>query len=111
MKGLNTVPIKDVNNKQQVTATFTVSASGSFLTIQIIYNSKTKHFVQSNMISLIALILHSLQIIGSVLKSVSACLGKLFFPVLKKKEAKKRRTWLPKRTILFNNNGHLQGSR
>ena len=63
------------------------------------------------MISLIALILHSLQIIGSILKSVSACLGKLFFHVLKKKEAKKRRTWLPKRTILFNNNGHLQGSR
>ena len=37
-KGSKTVPINDVNNKQQITVTFTVTVSDSFLPIQFIYN-------------------------------------------------------------------------
>ena len=55
-------------------------------------------FAYPNAISLIALLLHSLQIIGQILKSVSACLRKLFFPVL----SEEKRTWLSKVTALFN---------
>ena len=42
MKGATTVPIKDVDDKHQITATFTVSTSGVFLPIQKIYQGKTK---------------------------------------------------------------------
>ena len=42
LKGLKTVPIKGVDDKRQVTATFTVTASGFFLPIQLIYSGKTK---------------------------------------------------------------------
>ena len=42
LKGSKTVPIKDVDDKRQITATFTVTASGSFLPIQLIYSGKTK---------------------------------------------------------------------
>ena len=42
LKCSKTVPIKGVDDKRQITATFTVTASGSFLSIQLIYSSKTK---------------------------------------------------------------------
>ena len=42
LKRTTTVPIKGVNDKRQITATFTVSASGVFLPIQLIYQGKTK---------------------------------------------------------------------
>ena len=42
LKGTATVPIKGVDDKRQITATFTVSASGVFLPIQLIYQGKTK---------------------------------------------------------------------
>ena len=42
LKGSKTVPIKGVDNKRQITATFIVTASGSILSIQLIYSSKTK---------------------------------------------------------------------
>jgi len=42
LKGSKTVPIKGVDDKRQITATFTVSASGAFLPIQLIYQGKTK---------------------------------------------------------------------
>ena len=45
LKGSTTVPIKGANDKQQINATFTVSAPGSFLPIQPIYNGKTKRFL------------------------------------------------------------------
>ena len=41
-RGSKTVPIKGVDDKRQITATFTVTASGSFLPIQLIYSGKTK---------------------------------------------------------------------
>ena len=40
LKGTTTVPIKCVDDKRQITATFTVSASGVFLPIQLIYQGK-----------------------------------------------------------------------
>ena len=42
LKGSKTVPIKGVDDKRQITVAFTVTASGSFLLIQIIYSAKTK---------------------------------------------------------------------
>ena len=36
LKGSKTVPIKGVDDKQQITATFTVTESGSFLPIQVV---------------------------------------------------------------------------
>ena len=42
LKGPATVPIKGVDDKRQITATFTVSASGVFLSIQLIYQGETK---------------------------------------------------------------------
>ena len=42
LKGSTAVPIKGVDDKRQITATFTVSATGSFLPIQLIYHGKTK---------------------------------------------------------------------
>ena len=41
LKDSKTVPIKCVDDKRQITATFTVTASGSFLPIQLIYSGKT----------------------------------------------------------------------
>ena len=42
LKGTTIVPIKGVDDKRQITATFTVSASGVFLLIQLICQGKTK---------------------------------------------------------------------
>ena len=42
LKGSTTVPIKGVDDKRQITATFTVSATGAFLPIQLIYQGTTK---------------------------------------------------------------------
>ena len=42
MKGAKHVPIKGVDDKRQITATFAVSASGDFLPMQLIYAGKTK---------------------------------------------------------------------
>ena len=41
VKGTTTVPIKGVDDKRQITTTFTVSASGVFLPIKLIYQGKT----------------------------------------------------------------------
>ena len=40
-KGSKNVPIKGVDDKRQITATFAVSSTGSFLPIQLIYTGKT----------------------------------------------------------------------
>ena len=42
MKATKHVPIKGVDDKQQITATFAVSASGDFLPMQLIYAGETK---------------------------------------------------------------------
>ena len=41
-KGAKTVPIKGVHDKRQITATFSISMTGSFLPIQLIYEGKTR---------------------------------------------------------------------
>lgn len=45
-KGSTTVPTKGVDDKRQISATFTVFASSSFLPIQLVYDSKTKRFTK-----------------------------------------------------------------
>ena len=45
LKGSKKVPIKGVDDKRQITATFTITASGSFLPIQLIYSGKTKRSI------------------------------------------------------------------
>ena len=44
-KGSKTVPIKGANDNCQITATFSVTASGSFLPIQLICSGKTKRSI------------------------------------------------------------------
>ena len=39
---MKTVPIKGIDEKRQITATFAISISGEFLSIQVIYEGKTK---------------------------------------------------------------------
>ena len=41
-KGAKTVPIKGVDDKRQITATFSISMTGSFLPIQLNYEGKTQ---------------------------------------------------------------------
>ena len=45
LKGSKKVPIKGVDDKRPMTATFTITASGSFLPIQLIYSGKTKRCI------------------------------------------------------------------
>ena len=45
LKGSTTVPIKGVNDKRQITATYTVATTGSFLSIQFIYHGKTERCI------------------------------------------------------------------
>ena len=59
LKGSTTVLIKGVGDKKQITATFTVSALGSFLPIQLTSIMVKPSVVYPNTISLIALMLHS----------------------------------------------------
>ena len=39
---MKTIPIKGINDKQQITGTFAISMSEEFLPIQVIYEGKTK---------------------------------------------------------------------
>ena len=41
-KGSKNVPIKGVDDKRQITATFAVSSTGNVLPIQLIYTGKTR---------------------------------------------------------------------
>lgn len=42
LKGSKTVPVKGIDDKRQITATFAISLSGEFLPLQVIYEGKTK---------------------------------------------------------------------
>ena len=44
-KGVKNVPVKGVDDKRQISATFVVSLTGKFLPIQLIYKVKTKRFL------------------------------------------------------------------
>ena len=47
-KGSKYVPFKRLDDKRQITATFAVSATGSFLPIQLIYQGKSKDTCQNS---------------------------------------------------------------
>ena len=85
LKGSTPVPITDVNDKWQLTVTFKPFASSSFLPFNSSIMVKPS-IVYPHKISLIALMLHSLQIVGPTLKRVPVCQIKLPFRVLKSKE-------------------------
>ena len=44
-KGAKAVPIKGIDDKKQITATFTVSITGTFLPIQLIYEGETPRYL------------------------------------------------------------------
>ena len=44
-KGAKTVPITGVDDKRQITATFSIGMTGSFLPIQLIYEGKTRRYL------------------------------------------------------------------
>ena len=44
-KGSKNVPIKDLDDKRQITATFVVTTTGPFLPIQLIYQGKSKRYL------------------------------------------------------------------
>ena len=46
LKGTINFPIKGADDKRQIMATFDVSATGTFLPMQLIYTAKTKHVCQ-----------------------------------------------------------------
>ena len=41
-KGAKNIPIKDMDNKRQITVTFAISCTGEFLPIQLIYAGKSE---------------------------------------------------------------------
>ena len=41
-KGAKNVPLKGVDDKRQITAIFSISATGEFLPMQLMYSAKTK---------------------------------------------------------------------
>ena len=45
--GAKTVPIKGIDNKRQITVTFSVSMTGIFLPTQFIYEGKTRRYLPS----------------------------------------------------------------
>ena len=91
LKGSKTVPMKGVDDKRQITATFAITASDSFLSIRPgIWKGFKDLFivvklsvVYPSMISLFDLMLPSLQIIGPIMKNVSDCSRKSSFLTLK----------------------------
>ena len=45
VKGVKTVPIKGIDGKRQITATFSISMSGGLLLIQVIYEGKSTRYL------------------------------------------------------------------
>ena len=71
LKGSKTVPIKGVDDKRQITATFAVTASGLFLPIRLIYVAKP-NVVYLSLIFLNASILSLRQISGAIMRNALA---------------------------------------
>ena len=46
LKGAKIVPITDVDDKRQITATLAASGTGDFLPIPLLYSGKTKRSIQ-----------------------------------------------------------------
>ena len=71
LKGSKTVPIKGVDDKRQITATFAVTASGLFLPIRLIYVAKP-NVVYLSLIFLNASISSLRQISGAIMRNALA---------------------------------------
>ena len=82
VKGVKTVPIKGIDGKRQITATFAISMSGEFLPIKVIYRAKLKDVYLSILFQPVLMPLF-LKTTGLTLKSLSAFLTRLFFLISK----------------------------
>ena len=90
VKVLTTVSIKGVDDKRQVTATFTAFASDSFLPIQLIYYGKTKHCLPKYDLPNC----FDIKFSPNHWSNFETCVSLLekSFPILKRR----KKTWLPK---------------
>lgn len=102
-----TVPIKGFDDKREITATFTATASGSFSPIKIIYDDKTKRcllkYDSPNCFDATFPPNH-----WSNFENCGSLFEKNISPYLK---AKKEELGCPKEQYSLNCNGYLQGSR
>jgi len=98
LKGSKTVPVKGIDDKRQITATFAISLSGEFLPLQVIYEGKQKDVCPS-ISSQRNLTLHFRKIIGQTPRNLSAFL-KMLFSHISKKSAKQLATQMSKRVLL-----------
>ena len=83
VKGVKTVPIKGIDDKRQITATFAISMSGEFLPIQVIYMRAKLKDIYLSILFQPVLMSHFLKTTGLTLKSLPAFLTRLFFLISK----------------------------
>ena len=88
-KGAKTVPIKGVDGKRQITATFSISMTGSFLPIQLIYEGKTRRCLPNYDFPKDFNITYSLNHWSNTEKSVEL-FQKVIFPYLKNVKLSKK---------------------
>ena len=68
--GASSVPLAGKDEKKQITGTFTVSKSGYFLPMQLIYEGKTDDACQKMLLFLVNLISYTPRIIGATKKKL-----------------------------------------
>ena len=83
VKGVKTVPIKGIDDKRQITATFAISMSGEFLPIQVIYMRAKLKDIYLSILFQPVLMSRFLKTTGLTLKSLPAFLTRSFFLISK----------------------------
>ena len=82
-KGAKTVPVKGIDDKRQITATFTVSMTGKFLPLKLIYKKKTHRCFSKFDFPADFNVTFPI-IIGRIQKNQSSYSKKLYFRISKK---------------------------
>ena len=106
-KGAKTIPIKGVDGKRQITATFSSSMTGSFLPIQLIYEGKTRRCLPNYDLPKGFNVTYSPNHWSNTGKSVEL-FQKVIFPYLKNVKFEQE---IPKRADVIDNYGHVQRAR
>ena len=100
-KGSKNVPIKGLDDKRQITATFLVGATGSFLRIQLIYQGKSERclpkFTFPSNFHVAFTPIHCEKLFKEFYLSIFVC--------------QKEGAWLPRRPALPDYHGYFQRSR
>ena len=102
IKGSSNVPIKGIDDKRQITATFAVSATGELLPILLIYEGKTKFKLPRSF---------NVTFTGSHWSNTQKAMEHfetVIFPYLNRI---KENNGYPGGTNVFSNNGHIQRTR